>query len=256
VNLDSWTKAQVDVSTFGLSIALKIFLPVLSFPGRCFTTVENFIFLFQYMEEWGNGRANVYYEANVPAHVVKPKEGDSVRVVEKYIREKYEHKKYIAKSVPPKNDRSENVEEDDSAHSNRSSKSASGVPAQVITRQRPAATSASSSRKEPAVPVQPPAPAPSLIDFMDMDTSTVTQAPLIPSNASVASQQPDLFGAFTPSTPAPSAPVAATSPFGDFVTAAPAAGGAHATSFGSDQVRTVPYNVQSMVTVSIMKFYT
>lgn len=53
------------------------------------------------MEEWGNGRANAYYEANVPSHVIKPKEGDSVRSIEKYIRDKYEHKRFIASSLPP-----------------------------------------------------------------------------------------------------------------------------------------------------------
>src|SRR5690349_10596690 len=56
----------------------------------------------QFMEEWGNGRANEYYEANVPPTVHRPKEGDPVRVVEKYIRDKYEHKKYMSKAgVPP-----------------------------------------------------------------------------------------------------------------------------------------------------------
>lgn len=52
------------------------------------------------MEEWGNARANAYWEANVPATVRKPKEGDGVRTVEKYIRDKYEHKRYIASSIP------------------------------------------------------------------------------------------------------------------------------------------------------------
>lgn len=54
------------------------------------------------MEEWGNARANAYWEANVPAAVRKPKEGDGVRTVEKYIRDKYEHKRYVASSIPSK----------------------------------------------------------------------------------------------------------------------------------------------------------
>jgi len=54
------------------------------------------------MEEWGNARANAYWEANVPATVRKPKEGDTVRTVEKYIRDKYEHKRFIASSIPSK----------------------------------------------------------------------------------------------------------------------------------------------------------
>lgn len=48
---------------------------------------------FQFMEEWGNGRANALYEADVPSHVQKPTETDSVRTTEKYIRDKYELKK-------------------------------------------------------------------------------------------------------------------------------------------------------------------
>lgn len=69
VNLDSWTEQQV-----------------------------------AFMEEWGNDRANELYEANIPAHLVRPKEGDQVRVVEKFIREKYEQKKFMAKpgQVPAK----------------------------------------------------------------------------------------------------------------------------------------------------------
>jgi hypothetical protein len=45
------------------------------------------------MEEWGNGRANELFEADVPNSVVRPKEGDSVRVTERFIRDKYELKK-------------------------------------------------------------------------------------------------------------------------------------------------------------------
>ena len=61
------------------------------------------------MEEWGNGRANAYYEANVPSHVIKPKEGDSVRSIEKYIRDKYEHKRFIASSLPPTSEKANTV---------------------------------------------------------------------------------------------------------------------------------------------------
>jgi stromal membrane-associated protein len=52
------------------------------------------------METWGNGTANDYYEANVPSHVRKPNEGDSVKTKEKYIRDKYEHKRYVAAFLP------------------------------------------------------------------------------------------------------------------------------------------------------------
>ncbi len=53
------------------------------------------------MEEWGNGAANEFYEANVPRDYIRPKENDSVRVVERFIRDKYEHKKFISKGNKP-----------------------------------------------------------------------------------------------------------------------------------------------------------
>ncbi len=106
------------------------------------------------MEEWGNGRANAYYEANVPAHVVKPKDGDSVRTVEKYIRDKYEHKRFIAKVIPPRIER-EVVEEE--------------APEPVARR---TSTTSKAPVKQVRVPAAAPAPVvaapePSLIDFMD-----------------------------------------------------------------------------------------
>jgi hypothetical protein len=112
------------------------------------------------MEEWGNGRANAYYEANVPSHVVKPKSGDSVRSVEKYIRDKYEHKRYIAKTVPPKAER-EFVEE----------------PAHEAVARRTSVVKQQVKRPETvfAAPVQAHAPPPAavnLIDFMDDPVST------------------------------------------------------------------------------------
>ena len=40
------------------------------------------------MEEWGNGRANEMFEANLPPNYPRPKEGDSVRETQKFIRDK------------------------------------------------------------------------------------------------------------------------------------------------------------------------
>eukprot|EP00596_Hydrurales_sp_CCMP1899_P006846 CAMPEP_0119039066 /NCGR_PEP_ID=MMETSP1177-20130426/8365_1 /TAXON_ID=2985 /ORGANISM="Ochromonas sp, Strain CCMP1899" /LENGTH=392 /DNA_ID=CAMNT_0007002487 /DNA_START=320 /DNA_END=1498 /DNA_ORIENTATION=+ len=66
------------------------------------------------MEEWGNGRANQYYESNTPENVYFPKETDSVKIIEKFIRNKYEHKKYISNSIPPKK---QSLQEVDTDHS-------------------------------------------------------------------------------------------------------------------------------------------
>ena len=98
------------------------------------------------MEEWGNGRANLYYEANMPSHVSRPQDGDSVRMIEKFIRDKYELKKYTAKELPPKVQASEAMEEKVDGQMKKMKS--------VVTRQRPSAPITMS------VPV-PAAPAPS-----------------------------------------------------------------------------------------------
>lgn len=113
------------------------------------------------MEDWGNGRANALYEANVPAHVNKPKDGDSVRTVEKYIRDKYEHKRYIAKTIPPKTVHQE----------------AAPAPAPVAERRTSVAKPV---QKLPVAAAPAPAPvaaAPSLLDFMDDPVLTPASAP-------------------------------------------------------------------------------
>lgn len=52
------------------------------------------------MEQWGNGRANEYYEKNLPSSVRRPRENDNTKDVEIFIRNKYQHKKYVASSIP------------------------------------------------------------------------------------------------------------------------------------------------------------
>ena len=175
------------------------------------------------MEEWGNARGNEYYEANVPAHVHRPKEGDSVRVIEKFIREKYENKRYIAKSIPPKRETSEEVEEIEEVITRR-------------TRPRPTTnsnTNIGADMKQNLVTGSPltsvsnvkKAEAPSLLDFLDEPQQTVA-APtqqfdnnnefqqFQTSATTVHQHNNDGFGSFltasTPSffdTPAPAVPV-------------------------------------------------
>lgn len=65
VSLDSWTQEQVD-----------------------------------FMRSWGNERANAYWEATLSPHL-KPKETDTAYVVEKFIRDKYEYKRFAAKAGTP-----------------------------------------------------------------------------------------------------------------------------------------------------------
>jgi hypothetical protein len=47
------------------------------------------------MEQWGNGRAALYYEACVPSDYRRPREGATPREMEKWIRDKYEHKRFL-----------------------------------------------------------------------------------------------------------------------------------------------------------------
>ena len=120
VNLDSWKKEQVD-----------------------------------FMEQWGNARANAYYEANIPPHVYRPKEGDKVRDVERYIRDKYEFKRYIASSVPPK------------VVSNDSKQNDSNIDEDVDVKRRPNNNNRLQNQGINNVVKKVAAPEVSLIDFMD-----------------------------------------------------------------------------------------
>ena len=134
------------------------------------------------MEEWGNARANAYYEANVPDNVYRPKEGDQVKVVEKYIRDKYEYKKYIAKNLPPKEEdtttntpatTTDNNNKRTTQNNNQLNIKIGSAPNSTTTR----------SLKTPQPPVAPAAEV-ALIDFLD---DPIQQAsPIVPPATSAA----------------------------------------------------------------------
>lgn len=150
------------------------------------------------MEEWGNGRANLYYEANIPPNVYRPKEGDSVKVVEKFIRDKYEYKRYISKTIPPK-DAIVAVSEEINSNSD-TKKTRKPVMTQNISSPAPAV-----SKTNPA-PVQHVEK--SLIDFMD-DPIIPTPVQAAPVFSSAANQ----FGNFDAQPQAQASPVPTTSGF-------------------------------------------
>ncbi len=52
------------------------------------------------MEQWGNKRAREYYEATFPSYGVRPKETDSSTMIETFIRNKYEFKRYVTPGSP------------------------------------------------------------------------------------------------------------------------------------------------------------
>lgn len=134
------------------------------------------------MESWGNGRANAYYEAKMPSGYAKPSENDPVRVVEKFIRDKYEHKKFVGDSIPEAS--ASGIPQQDQDASRRESRAAPAAkPITERAREAPAPT--------PPVPttIQDKAE-PNLLDFFD------EPAPAVPAPAAVQSQQAfaDPFG--------------------------------------------------------------
>lgn len=147
------------------------------------------------MEEWGNKRANEYFEANVPVGVIRPKEGDPVRVVEKFIRDKYEHRRFVAASIPPKSD-SVPEAETTSSRNTEASKTTAARTARKTTAPTPA----------PApTPVPAKAPEPDLLNLMDEPPAppaapAFTAPPAAPTAASTSFGPAD-FGSFTGATP-------------------------------------------------------
>lgn len=155
------------------------------------------------MEEWGNGRANEYFEANIPPHVTRPKEGDPVRLVEKFIREKYEQKKFIANSIPPKREGTSTEDIDNEETTRRR-----------VTRTRPAEESRGLApvKAHVVAPKVEPTPvaiaAPSLIDFLDEPASqpvTNQSSSTDVFNSFMSAPADDNFLSFTssPAVPAP-----------------------------------------------------
>lgn len=141
----------------------------------------------KFMEQWGNARANALYEAKIPAHINRPKEGDSVRVIEKFIRDKYEHKRYIADQIPPPNNPTASAPTETALPPSRRAQritnrpSAGNYPAADARQADPSALTAPATIASPAQATAPAAStptAPSLIDFSDdFVVSEVTPAP-------------------------------------------------------------------------------
>jgi len=140
VNLDSWTVEQVEM-----------------------------------MEAWGNARGKAYFESDVPRNYQRPSEGAGVREVQRWVRDKYEMKRFVPKdgSVPAKNQ--------------AVVQGKAGVSAPVLVKSVPAAVPApvppSSSAAAPpahapappappAPPPAPPAPLAPAVDLLDFSDPT------------------------------------------------------------------------------------
>jgi hypothetical protein len=195
------------------------------------------------MEEWGNGRANAYYEANLPSHIVKPKEGDPVRSIEKFIRDKYEFKRYIASSVPDKvaNSASASVASNGTA----SGKVTPALPAQQKGKfvydnedaqnatAQPAAQALPPRRPEPVAAPAPVAAKPAardvdLLNFMDDPVTPVT-----PASAPAASASDNVFGFSASQTASQNGQPQFGSTFSNFGSSAPTSAPSTASSFSN-----------------------
>lgn len=139
------------------------------------------------MEEWGNARANAYYEAKLPRDYQKPRENDPVRVVEKFIREKYEQKRFIADSIPPPM----NSSEPEPVKETRRSTTTLPTPSQSQSQsqQQQQRTSAPVASL-PSKPVAPPKEEPNLLDFFD---SPAPPPVSVPAPVTQVHQQVDPF---------------------------------------------------------------
>jgi hypothetical protein len=149
------------------------------------------------MEAIGNAVANAYYEASIPARYVMPKDGDSVRVWEKFIRDKYEHKKFIVPGstfvIPDKH------------------ASAEGA----VSSHKEAVKSSGNIKIAPASMPTKVVEAPSLLDFMDTDSSPPATTSTATS-ATVHSNELDGFGDFSTGSFATTATTATTAASTDF----------------------------------------
>lgn len=113
-----------------------------------------------FMEEWGNARAALYFEAELPSSVQRPKEGDSVRTTERFIRDKYELKKYIGRELPPRTEY-ERSEPEEPASRRRTSKASSSSLSQPVSINKPASAATVAPVKTPVKEE------PNLLDFME-----------------------------------------------------------------------------------------
>ena len=128
------------------------------------------------MESWGNNRAAQYFEAELPPNFVRPREGDSVRTTEKFIRDKYEHRKYCGREIPPPTEYE--TQAADEPANRRRSKATSSSSNRVANRP--------SNVTPTAAPVKAPVKEePNLLDFMEdtpafPDSSQGTQPQMMP----------------------------------------------------------------------------
>lgn len=142
------------------------------------------------MEAIGNAVANEYYEANIPSRYNMPRDGDPVRQWERFIRDKYEHKRFVS----PGSSLGTAVRKVETETVVKSTeKKVREIKSSNIS------TTISIQKKEPAAE-------PSLLDF-DNPVAPIAEAQQMPES---------VFSEFTSPPPVPTA----TNDFGDFSSSA------------------------------------
>ena len=186
------------------------------------------------MEKWGNERGNRLYEANLTPQWKKNREDIGVSDMKRFIREKYELKRFIANEQPPENSRAAPSDNRAPQAGRRENSAQFGNGGQGGASRPQVKVNASPAKQ--AAPAPAAKPAPSLLDFMDDPAPPAAAPPPVPS----FSPDGDIFGNFS-STPAPAAP---NDPFGSsdpFASSpAPASSG-----FGADPFAPSPSSAPS-----------
>jgi hypothetical protein len=185
------------------------------------------------MIRWGNKRANEYWEASVPQDYYIPDENDSVAVVERWIRDKYERARFKGKSEPK-------WAQDDVDLSLPLATLLAGRGGKDKSSKAAAVKAAAAPVKAPtAAAVASAAPASDPFDLLGFDAFPVASAPapapavarranddflgafvdmsVKPSGAAAAPQAPaksaDILGMFDATAPAPARQAGAFNPF-------------------------------------------
>mmetsp|Transcript_3471 Transcript_3471/g.4892 ORF Transcript_3471/g.4892 Transcript_3471/m.4892 type:complete len:532 (+) Transcript_3471:293-1888(+) len=138
----------------------------------------------QRMERWGNKKAKAYFEAEVPDQYAIPNERASTRELEKWIRDKYEHRRFVGQSPSSSSSRRRRETSGSKEKSSRSSRRnkdksksppASSEDEAQVRRSRKAASKLKAPTPPP-VPAPAPAPAP-VVDLLDFSQPDPPAAP-------------------------------------------------------------------------------
>jgi len=143
----------------------------------------------KFIAQGGNKKINAMYEKKMPK-AVKPTDPTNMRVLEKFIRDKYEHKKWYKKKSKKQEEESSSSESESEESSEPVQKPSRLRKSKRKPRPKPAKKSTKIKKQEVKAPtskvVEPAADVPDLLDFSAMTVSQPQQQQ--------PAQSDDLFG--------------------------------------------------------------